>query len=62
MLCEFRREMHAVEDQIGCDLVQVDNQAVKSLLPYEQVHETCNLCSLKLVHISSMAWGRWYLI
>ncbi|KAK3146063.1 hypothetical protein QOZ80_3BG0261040 [Eleusine coracana subsp. coracana] len=34
MLCEFRGEMHVVEDQIGCDLVQVDNQAVKSLLPY----------------------------
>ncbi|KAL6894097.1 hypothetical protein ACP4OV_008195 [Aristida adscensionis] len=34
MLCEFRREMHVVEDQVGCDLIQVDNQAVKSLLPY----------------------------
>ncbi|TVU44998.1 hypothetical protein EJB05_04464 [Eragrostis curvula] len=34
MLCEFRGEMHVVEDQVGCDLVQVDNQAVKSLLPY----------------------------
>ncbi|XP_020165528.1 protein TORNADO 1 [Aegilops tauschii subsp. strangulata] len=34
MLCEFRREMHVVEDQIGCDLIQVDNQAVQSLLPY----------------------------
>uniref|UniRef100_A0A0A9D5M7 TRN1 n=1 Tax=Arundo donax TaxID=35708 RepID=A0A0A9D5M7_ARUDO len=34
MLCEFRREMHVVEDQLGCDLIQVDNQAVKSLLPY----------------------------
>jgi hypothetical protein len=34
MLCEFRREMHVVEDQVGCDLVRVDNQAVKSLLPY----------------------------
>lgn len=34
MLCEFRREMHVVEDQLGCDLIQVDNQMVKSLLPY----------------------------
>ncbi|KAJ1293580.1 hypothetical protein BS78_01G079400 [Paspalum vaginatum] len=34
MLCEFRREMHVVEDQLGCDLIQVDNQTVKSLLPY----------------------------
>jgi hypothetical protein len=34
MLCEFRREMHVVEDQLGCDLIQVDNQKVKSLLPY----------------------------
>ncbi|XP_073006459.1 protein TORNADO 1 [Typha latifolia] len=34
MLCEFRREMHVVDDQIGCELIQVDNQAVKCLLPY----------------------------
>ncbi|KAM0823016.1 hypothetical protein ACQ4PT_071148 [Festuca glaucescens] len=34
MLCEFRREMHVVEDQVGCDMIQVDNQAVQSLLPY----------------------------
>ncbi|KAJ4828396.1 Protein TORNADO 1 [Turnera subulata] len=34
MLCEFRREMHVVEDQMGCEVMQVDNQAVKSLAPY----------------------------
>nr|GMC72415.1 protein TORNADO 1 [Ipomoea batatas] len=34
MLCEFRREMHVVEDQIGCEMMQVDNRAVKSLAPY----------------------------
>ncbi|KAJ0963552.1 hypothetical protein J5N97_028674 [Dioscorea zingiberensis] len=34
MLCEYRREMHVVDDQIGCELMQIDNQAVKSLLPY----------------------------
>ncbi|KAK8953333.1 Protein TORNADO 1 [Platanthera guangdongensis] len=34
MLCEYRREMHVVEDQVGCELLQVDNEAVKSLLPY----------------------------
>lgn len=34
MLCEFRREMHVVEDQMGCELMQVDNRAVKSLAPY----------------------------
>ncbi|KAL5209584.1 hypothetical protein ABZP36_005207 [Zizania latifolia] len=34
MLCEFRREMHVLEDQVGCDLIQVDNQAVQCLLPY----------------------------
>ncbi|XP_020102582.1 protein TORNADO 1 [Ananas comosus] len=34
MLCEFRREMHVVDDQIGCGLIQVDNQTVKCLLPY----------------------------
>ncbi|KAL1200506.1 Protein TORNADO 1 [Cardamine amara subsp. amara] len=34
MLCEFRREMHVVEDQLGCDVMQIDNQAVKCLAPY----------------------------
>ncbi|KAL5735802.1 hypothetical protein ACOSQ2_030590 [Xanthoceras sorbifolium] len=34
MLCEFRREMHVVEDQLGCEMMQVDNRAVKSLAPY----------------------------
>ncbi|KAF3453354.1 hypothetical protein FNV43_RR03794 [Rhamnella rubrinervis] len=34
MLCEFRREMHVVEDQLGCELMQVDNRTVKSLAPY----------------------------
>jgi hypothetical protein len=34
MLCEFRREMHVIEDQVGCDLIQVDNHAIQCLLPY----------------------------
>ncbi|CAN4088114.1 unnamed protein product [Withania somnifera] len=34
MLCEYRGEMHAVEDQIGCEVLQVDNRAVKCLAPY----------------------------
>ncbi|CAK9155552.1 unnamed protein product [Ilex paraguariensis] len=34
MLCEYRREMHVVEDQVGCELMQVDNTAVKCLAPY----------------------------
>ncbi|XP_008227100.1 PREDICTED: protein TORNADO 1 [Prunus mume] len=34
MLCEFRREMHVVEDQVGCEMMQVDNRTVKSLAPY----------------------------
>ncbi|CAN1135901.1 Protein TORNADO 1 [Linum perenne] len=34
MLCEFRREMHVVEDQMGCEVMQVDNRAVQSLAPY----------------------------
>lgn len=34
MLCEYRREMHVVEDQIGCEIMQVDNRAVKSLAPH----------------------------
>ncbi|OIT06675.1 PREDICTED: protein TORNADO 1 [Nicotiana attenuata] len=34
MLCEYRGEMHVVEDQIGCEVMQVDNRAVKCLAPY----------------------------
>ncbi|GAB4846046.1 Protein TORNADO 1 [Ancistrocladus abbreviatus] len=34
MLCEYRREMHVVEDQMGCEVMQVDNVAVKCLAPY----------------------------
>ena len=34
MLCEFRGEMHVVDDQVGCELMQVDNQVVKCLIPY----------------------------
>lgn len=34
MLCEFRREMHVVEDQIGCEVMRIDNIAVRSLAPY----------------------------
>lgn len=34
MLCEFRREMHVVEDQMGCEVMHIDNIAVKSVAPY----------------------------
>ncbi|PWA78460.1 protein TORNADO 1 [Artemisia annua] len=34
MLCEFRGEMHVVDDQMGCEMMQIDNQAVTSLAPY----------------------------
>ncbi|GMH05787.1 hypothetical protein Nepgr_007627 [Nepenthes gracilis] len=34
MLCELRGEMHVVEDQIGCEVMQVDNRAVQCLAPY----------------------------
>lgn len=34
MLCEFRGQMHVVEDQMGCEIMQVDNMTVKALAPY----------------------------
>nr|GEU34740.1 hypothetical protein [Tanacetum cinerariifolium] len=34
MLCEFRGEMHAVDDQMGCEMMLIDNQAVTSIAPY----------------------------
>ncbi|XP_051128243.1 protein TORNADO 1 [Andrographis paniculata] len=34
MLCEYRREMHVVEGQTGCELMQVNNITVKCLAPY----------------------------
>nr|GFB49475.1 protein TORNADO 1 [Tanacetum cinerariifolium] len=29
-----RGEMHVVDDQMGCEMMQIDNQAVTSLAPY----------------------------
>nr|XP_043630803.1 protein TORNADO 1 [Erigeron canadensis] len=34
MLCEFKGEMHVIEDQLGCEMMQIDNRAVMSLAPY----------------------------
>ncbi|XP_047340767.1 protein TORNADO 1 [Impatiens glandulifera] len=34
MLCEYRQEMHVVEDQVGCQVLKVDNRAVKCVAPY----------------------------
>ncbi|OMP04269.1 hypothetical protein COLO4_09777 [Corchorus olitorius] len=34
MLCEYRREMHVVEDQVGCEIMHIDNTAIKCLAPY----------------------------
>ncbi|OVA03829.1 Leucine-rich repeat [Macleaya cordata] len=52
MLCEFRREMHVVEDQIGCELMQVDNITVKSLAPYMKKFMKLLTFALKIgVHV-----------
>ncbi|KAL8462347.1 hypothetical protein ACS0TY_033406 [Phlomoides rotata] len=48
MLCEFRREMHVVEDQIGCELMQVDNITVKCLAPYMKKFMTLLTFALKI--------------
>ncbi|KAI3859371.1 hypothetical protein MKX03_010856 [Papaver bracteatum] len=54
MLCEFRREMHVVEDQIGCELMQMDNIAVKSLVPYMKKFMTLLTFALKIgVHVAA---------
>ncbi|KAJ9561295.1 hypothetical protein OSB04_006455 [Centaurea solstitialis] len=34
MLCEFKGEMYVFEDQLGCEMMQVDNRAMMSLAPY----------------------------
>ncbi|XP_057485367.1 protein TORNADO 1 [Actinidia eriantha] len=34
MLCEYRQDMHVVEDQLGCEMMQVDNRAVRCLAPH----------------------------
>ncbi|KAK1292562.1 Protein TORNADO 1 [Acorus calamus] len=34
MLCEFRGEIHVVEDQMGCELTQVDNRVIQYVVPY----------------------------
>lgn len=34
LLCEYRRELHVVDGQLGCNLLKVDNRTVQSILPY----------------------------
>lgn len=34
LLCEYRRELHVVDGQLGCNLMKVDNRTVQSILPY----------------------------
>jgi len=34
LLCEYRRELHVVDGQPGCNLLKVDNRTVQSILPY----------------------------
>jgi hypothetical protein len=34
LLCEYRCELHAVDGQPGCNLLNVDNKTVQSILPY----------------------------
>ncbi|KAK9084666.1 hypothetical protein Sjap_025077 [Stephania japonica] len=54
MLCEFRREMHVVEDQLGCELMQVDNMAVKCLVPYMTKFMKLLTFALKIgVHVAA---------
>ncbi|KNA16102.1 hypothetical protein SOVF_092200 [Spinacia oleracea] len=48
MLCEFRREMHVVEDQMGCEIMQVDNLTVKCLAPYMTKFMTLLTFALKI--------------
>ncbi|XP_039130973.1 protein TORNADO 1 [Dioscorea cayenensis subsp. rotundata] len=54
MLCEYRREMHVVDDQMGCELMQVDNQALKCLLPYMSKFMKLLTFALKIgVHLAA---------
>ncbi|XP_052179029.1 protein TORNADO 1 [Diospyros lotus] len=48
MLCEFRQEMHVVEDQLGCEMMQVDNTTVKCLAPYTKKFMTLLTFALKI--------------
>ncbi|KAL3576451.1 hypothetical protein D5086_021734 [Populus alba] len=48
MFCEFRGEIHVVEDQIGCEVMQVDNMAVKSSAPYMKIFMKFVTFSLKI--------------
>ncbi|XP_031478117.1 protein TORNADO 1 isoform X2 [Nymphaea colorata] len=34
MLCEMRGEIHVVEDQLGCEVMKVDNIVIQQLAPY----------------------------
>ncbi|XP_077221853.1 protein TORNADO 1-like [Tasmannia lanceolata] len=60
MLCEFRREMHVVEDQIGCELIKVDNRAAQCLVPY--MHKFMKLLTFALKIGAHLATGMGHLI
>ncbi|CAM8955786.1 unnamed protein product [Rhodiola kirilowii] len=54
MLCEFRGEMHVVEDQIGCEVMQVDNRSVQLLAPYMKKFMKLVTFALKIgVHLAA---------
>ncbi|KAI3522002.1 hypothetical protein L1887_11479 [Cichorium endivia] len=64
MLCEFKGEMHVVEDQIACEIMRIDNRVVKSLAPYMKGFMKLLTFALKIgAHIRRdlyiMAISRW---
>ncbi|CAA0832440.1 Protein TORNADO 1 [Striga hermonthica] len=42
MLCEFRGEMHVIDDQVGCEVMRVDNEAV-SFVPSSFITQSLQL-------------------
>ncbi|KAH7861384.1 hypothetical protein Vadar_025439 [Vaccinium darrowii] len=58
MLCEFRQEMHVVEDQLGCEMMQVDNMTVQCLAPYMKKFMTLLTFALKIgAHLAAGMGG-----
>ncbi|KAL5700196.1 Protein TORNADO 1 [Ranunculus cassubicifolius] len=54
MLCEFRKEIHVVDDQMGCEMMHIDNIAVTSLVPYMKKFMTLLTFALKIgAHIAA---------
>ncbi|KAL6001509.1 Protein TORNADO 1 [Asimina triloba] len=62
MLCEFRREMHVVEDQMGCEMMKVDNVTIFQKYRCLSGQRSCSQHTYRVVFRILMSLSDWILI